>query len=152
MLEKEDLLAIAKLIAESEERMCARMDSSITASEERMCARMDSSIAASEERMCARMDSSIAASEERTNARIDSLAQDMRQDIRQVKQDAIQAATVMMESYFDPKFKLLAENQQLIMENMVPKCRVDDLEDEVKFIKVMVRQMADRVSRLEKAN
>ena len=122
MLEKEDLLAIAKLIAESDERMCARMDSSITASEER------------------------------TNARIDKLAQDLRQETSQIKQDTIQAASVMMESYFEPKFKLLAENQQIIMETMVPKSRVDDLEDEVKFIKVMVRQMGERISRLEKAN
>ena len=31
-----------------------------------------------------------------------------------------------------------------------PCYRVDDLEDEVKFLKVMVRQMAERVSTLEK--
>ena len=59
---------------------------------------------------------------------------------------------VMMESYFDPKFNLLYENQQIMMEQLAPRSRVDDLEDEVKFLKLMYRQMAERVASLEKAN
>lgn len=35
---------------------------------------------------------------------------------------------------------------------LVPRSRVDDLEEEVKFLKIMVRQMAERISTLEKAN
>ena len=34
----------------------------------------------------------------------------------------------------------------------MPRSRVDDLEDEVKFLKLMYRQMAERVASLEKAN
>lgn len=35
---------------------------------------------------------------------------------------------------------------------LVPRSRVDDPEEEVKFLKIMVRQMAERISTLEKAN
>ena len=31
---------------------------------------------------------------------------------------------VMMESYFDPKFNLLYENQQIMMEQLAPRSRV----------------------------
>ena len=58
---------------------------------------------------------------------------------------------VMMESYFDPKFNLLYENQQIMMEQLAPRSRVDDLEDEVKFLKSVVRQMNDEIQKLKKA-
>ena len=58
---------------------------------------------------------------------------------------------VMMESYFDPKFNLLCENQQIMMEQLAPRSRVDDLEDEVKFLKSVVRQMNDEIQKLKKA-
>ena len=58
---------------------------------------------------------------------------------------------VMMESYFDPKFNLLYENQQIMMEQLAPRSRVDDLEDEVKILKSVVRQMNDEIQKLKKA-
>ena len=58
---------------------------------------------------------------------------------------------VMMESYFYPKFNLLYENQQVMMEQLAPRSRVDDLEDEVKFLKSVVRQMNDEIQKLKKA-
>ena len=58
---------------------------------------------------------------------------------------------VMMESYFDPKFNLLYENQQIMMEQLAPRSRVDDLEDAVKFLKSVVRQMDDEIQKLKKA-
>lgn len=60
--------------------------------------------------------------------------------------------TVLMESYFDPKFNLLAEGIKDVQEKLVPRSRVDDLEDEIRFLKLMYRQMAERVASLEKAN
>ena len=59
---------------------------------------------------------------------------------------------VLIESDVMPKFNLLADGIKDIQEKLVPRCRVDDLEDEVKFLKVMYRQMAERVALLEKAN
>ena len=59
---------------------------------------------------------------------------------------------VLIENEVSPKFNLLADAIGEIREMLVPRSRVDDLEDEVKFLKIMVRQMAERVSQLEKAN
>ena len=59
---------------------------------------------------------------------------------------------IIIESDVMPKFNLLAEGIQDIQEKLLPRSRVDDLEDEMKFLKVMIRQMAERISELEKAN
>lgn len=56
-----------------------------------------------------------------------------------------------MESQFQPQFNLLAEGQQVIFEKLVPRSRVDDLEDEVKFLKSIVRRMDDELQALKKA-
>ena len=42
-------------------------------------------------------------------------------------------------------------NQQIMMEQLAPRSRVDDLEDEVKFLKSVVRQMDDEIQKLKKA-
>ena len=83
-------------------------------------------IMASEQRMFGRIE----ASEQKMTAKIDEAENRMK---------------VMMESYFDPKFNLLYENQQIMMEQLAPRSRVDDLEDEVKFLKSVVRQMNDEI-------
>lgn len=90
-------------------------------------------IDASESRMAARIDES----EARTTSRIDESESRM---------------AVLMESYFDPKFNLLADGLKDVQEKLVPRSRVDDLEDDIRFLKLMYRQMAERVATLEKAN
>lgn len=59
---------------------------------------------------------------------------------------------VLIENTVNPKFDLVLEALAGIQEQLVPRSRVDDLEDDVKFLKVVMRQMAERVSALEKAN
>lgn len=59
---------------------------------------------------------------------------------------------ILMDAEFKSRFNLLADGIQDIQEKLVPRSRVDELEDEVKFLKIMVRQMAERISTLEKAN
>ena len=59
---------------------------------------------------------------------------------------------VLIENTVNPKFDLVMEALAGIQEQLVPRSRVGDLEDEVKFMKVVMRQMAERVSALEKAN
>ena len=102
------------------------VDEKISASEERMSKVIDDRISASEERMSKVIDDRISASERRMQ--------------------------VMIENAVNPKFDLLMETLTNIQEQLVPRSRVDDLEDEVKFLKVVVRQMGERVSQLEKAN
>ena len=87
---------------------------------------VDEKISASEERMSKVIDDHISASERRMQ--------------------------VMIENTVNPKFDLLMETLGNMQEQLVPRSRVDDLEDEVKFLKVVVRQMGERVSQLEKAN
>lgn len=66
--------------------------------------------------------------------------------------EATHRVRVLLDAEVTPKFNLLAEGIQDIQEKLVPRSRVDDLEDEVKFLKIMIRQMAERISTLEKAN
>ena len=102
---------------------------------------MDEKIAASEERVTAK----ITESEERMTGRMD-------QKLAEQKQDLIQCMNVIIESEITPKFNLLADGIKDIQEKLVPRSRVDDLEDEVKFLKLMCRQMAEDTAKLKKAN
>lgn len=63
-----------------------------------------------------------------------------------------QETIAMMEAYFEPKFNLLAEGQKEIREMLVPRSRVDDLEEEVRFLKSVIRQISEDVQKLKKAN
>ena len=87
---------------------------------------VDEKIGASEKRMSEMIDDRISASERRMQ--------------------------VLIENTVNPKFDLVMEALLDIREQMVPRSRVDDLEDEVKLLKSAVRQVAERVSALEKAN
>ena len=59
---------------------------------------------------------------------------------------------VLIESDVTPTFNLLADGIKDIQEKLVPRSRMDDLEDEVKFLKLMCRQMAEDIAKLKKAN
>ena len=126
MLDEKDLQAIAKI-----------MDEKIASSEERMTGK----IMESEERMTAK----IMESEERMTGRMD-------QKLAEQRQDLIQCMNVIIESDIMPKFNLLADGIKDIQEKLVPRSRVDDLEDEMKFLKLMCRQMAEDIAKLKKAN
>ena len=126
MLDEKDLQAIAKI-----------MDEKIASSEERITGK----IMESEERMTAK----IMESEERMTGRMD-------QKLAEQRQDLIQCMNVIIESDIMPKFNLLADGIKDIQEKLVPRSRVDDLEDEMKFLKLMCRQMAEDIAKLKKAN
>jgi len=87
---------------------------------------VDEKISASEERMSRVIDERVSATERRMQG--------------------------LIENTVNPKFDLVMEALSGIQEQLAPRSRVDDLEDEVKFLKTVVRQMAERVSALEKAN
>ena len=132
MLEKQDLQAIQAIIDASEKRMSERIDTSIAASEKRMSERIDSSIAASEKRMSAKID----ASEKRMTERIDA------------SENRVMA---YIENAVMPNFKLLAEGHQTLLETLAPKSRVDNLEEDVVFLKSIVKSLMQEVSELKKA-
>ena len=78
------------------------------------------------------------------------------QSIQTMIDASIRASENRMIAYFDtdvmPKFDLLAEGQKNILETLAPKSRVEELEDEVKFLKSMIRRINEDVQKLQKAN
>ena len=75
----------------------------------------------------------------------------MEESASQTLKDAMQGASVLMESYFGPKFKLLFKNQQTMMETLAPKSRVDELEEEVAFLRSIIRQHSREIEELKHA-
>ena len=69
---------------------------------------------------------------------------------KQTLKDALQCASVLMESYFEPKFNLLFENQQTMLETLAPKSKTEELEEELDFLKSVVRSQSQRIEALEK--
>ncbi len=112
---------MTQIVAASESRMSTKIDESIAASESRMSAKIDESIAASESRMMGQ----ISASESRIMAYIES-------DIL-------------------PRFDKLADGHKLLLETLAPKSRVEELEEEIAFLKPLVMSMLTDIDKLKKA-
>lgn len=58
---------------------------------------------------------------------------------------------VIIESSVDKKLQLLLEGQQALLDTLAPKSRVEELEEEVSFLKSVVRLHSQRLAELEKA-
>nr|DAN98829.1 MAG TPA: Coronin-1A [Caudoviricetes sp.] len=57
---------------------------------------------------------------------------------------------VVLESAIMPKFNLLAEGQQTILQTMAPKSKTEELKEEIDFLKAVVRSQSQRIEALEK--
>ena len=57
---------------------------------------------------------------------------------------------VVLESAIMPKFNLLAGGQQTILETLTPKSKTEELEEELDFLKSVVRSQSQRIEALEK--
>lgn len=80
------------------------------------------------------------------------LLETMHNQKQELLEETMHNVKVLIENEVTPKFTLLAEGQQTILETLAPKSRVDDLEEEVKFLKVIVRQLGEDLQKLKKAN
>lgn len=76
----------------------------------------------------------------------------VREEVAEAEKRITKNTVVLMDAEFSKKFDLLAEGIQDIQEKLVPRSRVDDLEDEVKFLKTLFRQMNEDLQKLKKAN
>lgn len=56
-----------------------------------------------------------------------------------------------IESAVMPKFDLLANGHKLLLDTMAPKSRVEELEDEVSFMKQVIKAMSRDIAELKKA-
>ncbi len=129
MLDERDLQAIAQLI-----------DSRLQESEQRTSQLIDSRLQESEQRTAQLIDSKLKESEQRTMGAI-----------KESEQRTMQGAAALMESYFEPKFQLLAEGIQSLQETQIPRERFENLEEEVAFLHTIVRQHSREIEKLKHA-
>lgn len=90
-------------------------------------------------------------SENNLRAEFHSELQKAENTLREEIKDSQRAIYASVEAYFDPKFKLLFENQQSMMETLAPKSRVETLEEEVRFLKLVIRKLNEDVQKLKEA-
>ena len=136
MLDERDLQAIAQLI-----------DSKLQESEQRTAQLIDSKLKESEQRTMG----SIKESEQRTMGAIKESEQRTMGAIKESEQRTMQGAAALMESYFEPKFQLLAEGIQSLQETQIPRERFENLEEEVAFLHTIVRQHSREIEKLKHA-
>lgn len=73
------------------------------------------------------------------------------QQKQEILTETTQAMNVLIETKVQNQLNILAEGQQAILEKLVPRSRFDDLEEEVKFLKVIVRKMNEELQQLKQA-
>ena len=125
MLDERDLQAIAQLI--------------------------DSKLQESEQRTSQLIESKLKESEQRTMGAIKESEQRTMGAIKESEQRTMQGAATLMESYFEPKFQLLAEGIQSLQETQIPRERFENLEEEVAFLHTIVRQHSREIEKLKHA-
>ena len=125
MLDERDLQAIAQLI--------------------------DSKLQESEQRTAQLIDSKLQESEQRTMGAIKESEQRTMGAIKESEQRTMQGAAALMESYFEPKFQLLVEGIQSLQEKQIPRERFENLEEEVAFLRTIVRQHSREIEKLKHA-
>lgn len=70
----------------------------------------------------------------------------------EILDEATSRMQVLLDTEVQTKFNLLAEGMQDILEKLTPRSRVDDLEEEVKFLKSIVRKNSEDIMELKQAN
>lgn len=65
-------------------------------------------------------------------------------------EQAARNTQVIIENTIMTQFKLLAEGQQTILETLAPKSKTEELEEELDFLKAVVRAQSQRIDALEK--
>lgn len=65
--------------------------------------------------------------------------------------DIAHLMNVIIENDVTPKFDLLAEGQQTILETLAPKSKVEVLEEEVAFLRSVIASHSREIQELKKA-
>ena len=71
-------------------------------------------------------------------------------DLQAIDEIFAHRLNVILESAIMPKFNLLAEGQQTLLETIAPKTKVEELEDEVQLLKAVLRSQSERIEAIEK--
>ena len=72
-------------------------------------------------------------------------------DLKTIDEIFAHRLTVVLESAITPKLNLLAEGQQTLLETLAPKSRVEELEEEVGFLKSIIKLHSEQIAELKKA-
>ncbi len=83
-------------------------------------------------------------------ALIDGKIEPISRDISGIKEE-IASINITLENRVFPALQALAEGQKTILETLAPKNRVEALEDEVSFLKQMIKTLASEVNELKEA-
>jgi len=155
MIDQEMLDAVQGLLSQQKQDILSEM----TQQKKDILGEMDLKLAEQKQDILGEMDLKLAGQKQDILGEMAQQKQDIlgEMDLKLVKQkrETVSECTnnmmVLIESDIMPKFNLLAEGQQTIRELMVPRSRVEDLEDEVKFMKAMMHQMNEKILDLQKA-
>lgn len=71
-------------------------------------------------------------------------------DLQTIDELFARRLNVVLESAIMPKFNLLAEGQQTILQTLTPKSETEELREELDFLKAIVRSQSQRIEALEK--
>lgn len=69
----------------------------------------------------------------------------------QDRKDIAELMRVIVESEITPKLNLLADGQKTLLETLAPKSRVEELEEEVNFLKSIIKLHSEQITELKKA-
>jgi uncharacterized coiled-coil DUF342 family protein len=130
MLDEKDLQAIKTMMDDQKNELVGMMNDQ----KKELDARMD--------KLDTRMD--------KLDARIDKL--DARMDKLDTKSDEIMNNfRIIIETEVNPKFELVLEGYENLMQTLAPKRRVDELEEKVTFLHGIVQNLMLDVAELKKA-
>lgn len=68
---------------------------------------------------------------------------------QRIKSEVTQSTMVMMEQYFEPKFRILSENQQLILEKLDGKVDKPDCESGMSVVAAAIRAHSRDIEELK---
>lgn len=90
-----------------------------------------------------------------TTRMMDAMTSRMMEAMEAQKKDILQetaaSTRVLIESSIMPKFDLLVDGQQMLLETLAPKSRVQELEEEVDFLKSIIKLHSQQIAELKKA-
>ena len=72
--------------------------------------------------------------------------------MKQQKTEIMSEVKVLIENEVTPKFNLVVEGLQAVnekLDNLAPKSRLENLEDEVNLLKIVIKQMNEEINTLK---
>lgn len=83
---------------------------------------------------------------------IGEIREEMDARFAEQKKDIMHQVNLLMESYFDPKFNLLADGLALLKERSVGHEEVEEVSDRVDVLEAVVKVHSREIEKLKKAN